>query len=279
MRVLTLFAGLLATLLALAGASWGMSQPAIEIGFGDRTLTLSLNELLARADLTEIQVPRDSTYKRPMSYRALPLASLLRGLPVEPGGVIEVSATDGFVTQLPADLVFTQDAKASVPYLAVEPVDAPWPLIPGKTNSAGPFYVVWLNPEASGVRSEQWPYAVASFHGVESPEHRWPAVAVAPKIPADSPIRTGQALFITQCMVCHTLNGAGSAHVGPDLNIPQNPTDYLTPTALHQLIRNPASVRTWPEMRMPGFDQQALSDHEIDLVIGYLAHMAGRKEN
>jgi mono/diheme cytochrome c family protein len=79
-------------------------------------------------------------------------------------------------------------------------------------------------------------------------------------------------------VVCHTLNGAGNAHVGPDLNVPQNPTGYLTSTALHQLIRNPASVRNWPDMKMQGFDQDALSDHEIDLIIQYLAHMAGRKK-
>jgi mono/diheme cytochrome c family protein len=97
-------------------------------------------------------------------------------------------------------------------------------------------------------------------------------------LPADSPIRAGQALFITQCMVCHTLNGAGSAHVGPDLNIPQNPTRYLTSPALRQLIRNPASVRTWPDMKMQGFDQDALSDREIDLITQYMAHMAGRKK-
>jgi len=46
-------------------------------------------------------------------------------------------------------------------------------------------------------------------------------------------------------MVCYTLNGAGNAHVGPDLNLPQNPTEYLVPAALRQLIRNPASVRSW----------------------------------
>jgi mono/diheme cytochrome c family protein len=128
------------------------------------------------------------------------------------------------------------------------------------------------------VRSEQWPYAVASFRIAEPPVRRWPALAVDPKLPADSPIRAGQALFITQCMVCHTLNGAGTAHVGPDLNIPQNPTGYLTSTALHQLIRNPASVRNWPDMKMQGFDPDALSDREIDLIIRYLTHMAGRKK-
>lgn len=80
-------------------------------------------------------------------------------------------------------------------------------------------------------------------------------------------------------MVCYTLNGAGKAHVGPDLNLPQNPTEYLVPTALRQLIRNPGSVRSWPAMQMPGFDQEALSDHEIEMIIEYLAHVAGRKKS
>ena len=278
MHYFTMLTGLLATLLVFTPAGWAASQPSIEIVLGDRTVTLSRSELLQRADVTEIRIPRSSTYKQPMSYRALPLASLLRDLRPGPDEVIEIVATDGFVTLLPPDLVFAKGRTASVPYLAIEPADKPWPAVPGKAESAGPFYVVWLKPELSGVRSEQWPYAVASFRSAESPVHRWPVLAVDETLPANSPIRAGQALFITQCMVCHTLNGAGSAHVGPDLNIPQNPTRYLTSPALRQLIRNPASVRTWPDMKMQGFDQEALSDHEIDLIIHYLAHMDGRKK-
>jgi mono/diheme cytochrome c family protein len=30
-------------------------------------------------------------------------------------------------------------------------------------------------------------------------------------------------------------------------------------------------------MAMPGFSKEALSDREIDLIIAYLRHMAGRK--
>jgi hypothetical protein len=30
---------------------------------------------------------------------------------------------------------------------------------------------------------------------------------------------------------------------GPDLNPPQNPTEYFTPQGLHDLIRNPRAVR------------------------------------
>lgn len=282
MRCLILLAGLLSMLLTFAPAEMQAAQPAIEISAGDRSTTLSRSELLGRGDLTTIHIPRDVTYKRPMSYRAVPLAALLREASLTPdempGEMIEIVATDGFVTVLPPTFVFPKDETASIAYLAIEPEDAPWPPIPGKTVSAGPFYVVWLRPEASGIRSEQWPYMVARVRSTEAPEHRWPELAVDAALPPDSPIRAGQALFFTQCMVCHTLNGAGNAHVGPDINLPQNPTEYLMPAALHQLIRKPASVRSWPGMQMMGFDEEALSDHDIDLIIQYLAHMAGRKK-
>ncbi|MFO1153003.1 MAG: cytochrome c [Rhodospirillales bacterium] len=277
-----LLAGLLSTLLVFTPVALLAAQPGIEIVAGDGRVKLSRSALLQRGDLTTIHIPGDVAYKRPMTYRAVPLASLLREASLTPdrmaGEVIEIVAADGFVTVLPPALLFPQDETASVAYLAIEPEDAPWPAIPGKTESAGPFYVVWLRPAASAIRSEQWPYMVVSVRSTESPEYRWPELAVDPSLPPDEPIRAGQTLFLTQCMVCHALNGAGSAHVGPDLNLPQNPTEYLQPSALRQLIRDPASVRSWPAMQMPGFDAAALSDHDIDLITQYLAHMAGRKK-
>jgi hypothetical protein len=56
-----------------------------------------------------------------------------------------------------------------------------------------------------------------------------------------------------------------------------SPTEYFTRTALHALIRNPKSVRSWPGQLMPGFPADQMTDREIDLLIGYLAHMAGRR--
>lgn len=100
---------------------------------------------------------------------------------------------------------------------------------------------------------------------------------VDPALPATHPVRAGQALFVTQCLPCHTLNGAGSSNVGPDMNQPMNPTEYLTHDGLHALIRDPRSVRNWPGLLMPGFAPDQMSDREIDLVIDYLAHMATRR--
>jgi mono/diheme cytochrome c family protein len=68
-------------------------------------------------------------------------------------------------------------------------------------------------------------------------------------------------------MVCHPVNGAGTARIGPDLNLPLNPTEYFQPAALKTFLRDPASVRRWPEMRMLGFDATAMSDADLDAVV------------
>ena len=80
-----------------------------------------------------------------------------------------------------------------------------------------------------------------------------------------------------QCLTCHKLNGAGAADVGPDLNLPQNPTEYLTPQGLHDLIRDPKAVRSWPAQVMPALSDY-LSDSDVELITAYLKHMAGRKQ-
>ena len=65
-------------------------------------------------------------------------------------------ALDGFIAQLPSDLVFNTDESKAVAWLAIEPADHPWPSIPGKEVSAGPFSMVWTGTEVGSVRSEQW---------------------------------------------------------------------------------------------------------------------------
>jgi hypothetical protein len=68
MRGLILLAGLLSMLLVFTPPALQAAQPGIEIVAGDRSVTLSRSELLQREDLTTI-IPRDVTYKRPMTYR------------------------------------------------------------------------------------------------------------------------------------------------------------------------------------------------------------------
>jgi mono/diheme cytochrome c family protein len=268
---------LLATAVLLAGGRVQAAEPQLILEFGGTSLSLGRDALLANPAATTIDIPRDPSYARPMRYRAVPLAILLGDRKISPDQVLETVASDGFVAMLPSDLVLASSPASSKAYLAIEPEQAPWPALPGKTASAGPFYLVWLDPAASGVRAEQWVYMVSRIRAADSPAKRWPALAVDPLLPAGDPLRSGQALFVTECLVCHQVNGAGSAKVGPDLNLPMNPTEYFQPAALRRYIRDPRSVRRWNGMRMEGFSADAMSDREIDLVIGYLSYMAGRK--
>ena len=69
----------------------------------------------------------------------------------------------------------------------------------------------------------------------------------------------------------------GASVVGPDLNRPMNPIEYFRPAALRRYLRDPASVRTWPEQKMPGFAPEQLGEAELDALLAYLEHMAERR--
>jgi mono/diheme cytochrome c family protein len=252
------------------------ANPVLTVTIGGETRTYSRDALLARPDVTNVDVPADIAYGKPMRFRAIPLAALLTGLRAPADSVIETVALDGFAAHVPLELVTNTDPAKAIAWLAIETADAPWPPLPGKSVSAGPFYIVWTGAAAASIRSEQWAYQVAKLESQLSPVARWPELAVDPALPATHEARLGQALFITQCLPCHMINGAGSGDVGPDLNRPMNPTTYMTRAGLHALIRDPKSVRTWPTQIMPGFAEDQMSDKEIDQVIGYLAHIAGR---
>lgn len=253
-------------------------EPTLTITVADQTRSFTRSALLARPDATTVAVARDITYGAPMTYRAVPVAALFAGMTPPAHGVIEAVTLDGFIAQLPSDLVLNTDASKAVAWLAIEPADHPWPPIPRKNETAGPFYIVWTGIAVDSIRSEQWPYQAAKLISQPSPVVRWHGLAVDSALPPNDPARAGQALYIVQCLPCHKLNGGGASDVGPDLNLPQNPTEYLTAQGLHDVIRNPKAVRAWPAMTMPAFPPANLSDGDIGLLVAYLKHMAGRKQ-
>src|ERR1043166_7107156 len=272
MRALVLLCLLLLSGLARA------DEPTIIVTVANDTRSFTRGDLLARPDARTIEVARDITYRVPMTYPAVPVASLLAGMPLAADSVLEAVTLDGFIAQLPSDLILNTDEGKAIAWLAIEPADHPWPPIPKKDASAGPFYIVWTGAAVGEVRSEQWPYQMAKLVGQPSPATRWPALAVNSALPPTDPVRAGQALFVVQCLPCHKLNGAGASEVGPALNPPQHPVEYFTPQGLRDLIRNPRAVRTWPGLAMPSFTADSLSDREIGLIVAYLKHMAGRKQ-
>ncbi|UTL82501.1 c-type cytochrome [Pseudomonas putida] len=259
---------LLALLLSLP-----LSAAQLHLELDGSSRTLDSADLLRMPQAREINIEQDVSYKRPMRYRAVPLATLLQGIKADDH--LQAVALDGFAAEMPAAPLL-QEGPARA-WLAIEDPAAPWPALGNGKPSAGPFYLVWTAPQASGIRPEQWPFQIATIRRLAAVEQRFPALLPDPKLPAEDRVRQGFALFQQNCLACHRLNGAGDAQFGPDLNVPHNPTEYFQPGFLRQYIRDPQSLRQWPQARMPGFAESVLSEEELDALLAYLGHMAKRR--
>jgi len=255
----------------LLSLAWSTMAATLTIEKGRQVSELTTAQLLARKDARDIVVPGDVSYHATRSYRAVPLKALLADL--APGSHLQFVALDGFAAELPAGLL----AGKSEAWLAVEPPGKPWPRLSGDKPGAGPFYLVWLNPEAEHIGSEQWPYQIARIRILADPASRFPAMRPAPGLSPDDPVTRGFAVFQRNCISCHTLNGQGDAKLGPDLNIPHSPTEYLRDDMFRVLVRNPQDMRHWPQAKMPGFSRDALTDGDLDALVAYLKHMATRR--
>ncbi|MFC4864164.1 c-type cytochrome [Pseudomonas sp. MAHUQ-62] len=245
------------------------AELTLEMPGGTRTWDTAA--LLAHPQAQEVTIVDDVSYKKTMRYRAVPLSALLEG--VKPDEHLQAVALDGFAAELAAaPLLNSKGARA---WLAIEDPAKPWPPLAAGKPSAGPFYLVWTNPKAARIGPEQWPFQVARIRYLPSVAERFPALLPADN--ADAGVQAGFDQFQKNCLACHRLNGAGDAQFGPDLNIPHNPTEYLAGDFLPRYIRDPQSLRRWPQGKMPGFSKEAITDEELGQLIGYLKHMAGRK--
>ena len=278
LRICTRLAGLLvfAMLGATAASAAGTTLTIVDADGASHRFPIEA--LLARPDVETVTVAGDPAYGAASpAYRAVPLARLLAGLPVRGADILEATALDGFVAQLPAGRALSADPAGARAWLAIEDPAKPWPKLPGKDVTAGPYYLVWSNPKRSGIGPEAWPYQAVTLKLTASVASRFPAIVVAGSLAADDPARRGQAVFVDNCFACHRMNGAGEASIGPDLNLPMNPTEYFRPEVLPRFIRDPKAVRDWSEQRMPGFGTDVLDDRDLEAVVAYLAHMAGRR--
>jgi len=253
-------------------------QPTLTITAGTVTNHFTAAELLSRTDLASVQIPPHVDYEVSLTLQAVPLLDLLAALPLERFDRLEASATDGFVAQIPLSLILAGESGGSVAWIAVENPDHPWPKLPGKDASAGPFYLIWEYSERSQVANEQWPYMLERLTAVQSPELRWPQLQVNTALPADAPARLGKKVFAIQCLPCHRLNGGGGSEIGPDLGQPMAATDYMTEPGLRALVRDPKSVRTWPQQQMPAFSPTILPDTDLNGLIAYLKQIASQRD-
>ena len=220
----------LPAILLLAAALFLPGKPAsaaeLTVDLGGRVETFTTGQLLARPDTTTIEVRQDVVYGRQMTYRAVPLRGLLQGMRL---GAEEESRSRRATASSPCcrQRSSSRPRQRLGPMLAIEPPDAPWPS-PGQGMTTGPFYLVWLDPAASGVRSEQWPFAVAAIRPVPPPPYagpRSPSAATSRPAPRSGGPGAGRDPV-------HGLPPRERRRrrpVGPDLNLPLSPTEYSSP--------------------------------------------------
>jgi mono/diheme cytochrome c family protein len=250
-------------------------QATLTIVADQQRLVFSQSQLLSRDDIQTISVA-DSVYKQRLTrFRAIPMANLLSGLAISELAMVQCNGADGFSVMLQKTRLLNPDPKASKAYLAIEDPKSPWPALAGKNASAGPFYLVWTDPQASAIGREEWPFQVVSLAILSDARSAFPNIY--PADDAASNVQNGFKSFLKNCFACHKMNGNGAGSIGPDLNLPMNPTEYLEEAALAALIRHPASLRTWPGMVMRGFSETAIPDAERSDLIAYLRYMSKSK--
>lgn len=263
-------------LLAIAQLVAEAASPELSVTAAGRSQKHTQESLLAHPAAVSVTVPQDVAYKRSMTYRAVPMSVLLAGLPGDES--VRFVANDGFSATLAAAPLLSVTEDAPRAYLAIEPLNAAWPpLKAGAKDGAGPFYLVWLRPEKGRISPEQWPYKIARIEAIGPVAVRFPTLAPAATVGGNDPIRHGFAVFSANCLPCHTLNLVGDARVGPDLNVPFSPTEYMREDFLRQQVRNPQSLHAWPGSKMPSFDVNVLSERDLDNLLAYLYYMAKRK--
>jgi len=261
--------------LALASLSTHATEATLAIVADTQRLVFTQSQLLSRPDVQTISVAETVYKQRLIQFKAIPIENLFTRLTISELAVIQCNGSDGFSAILEKTRLFSTDPKASKAYLAIEDPKRPWPPLTGKTTSAGPFYLVWINPQASSIGREEWPFQISSFVILSDPRR-----AFSDMYPADDAalnVQNGFKAFRKNCLACHKMNGNGTGSIGPDLNLPMNPTEYFEEKALATLVRDPASVRTWPGMLMRGFSAAAIPDAELSDLIAYLRYMSTRK--
>lgn len=255
-------------------------DPVLTIEWKGGKVEFSASELLAHPETEMIPFEGGGSYGGgTLKMQAIPVGVLFTDVPLDRVEAVEFESTDGFASFLEPELLFSDDPDAPRALVAIEDPADPWPPLRPGEPSAGPFYLVWQNAPPSLVGQEQWPYQLRYFRLSAAVEERFPGLLPDPALPADDPVRSGQKVFLRNCFACHTLNGEGNSQMGPDLNQPYSPTEYLAEGFLRRLVRDPQSLRHWPESKMSAFSESSLPDSELDQLILYLEHMAVQRRS
>jgi cytochrome c2 len=258
------------------------NEPALTIVTPTTKQTFDVTQLLK---MNVVNIPMTDSRAYPgmkINYTAIKLCDLLKPFHVKESDTIEFITTDHFSSLIPASFILHCTNKTSIGYLAIEPIDKPWPKLKYNNTdatqpdagTAGPFAVIWVNPAKSYISNEYWAWKVTSITVHDKLDAK--SYISAPDT-HNKQILNGYNAYISRCATCHTINNIGKATIGPDLNIPKNPTEYYSDETLKKFIRDPQSVRKKKNDRMSGTNEESLSNHDLNALVEYLHYMAKHK--
>jgi len=239
---------------------------------------------LALSELTELVEPRRVDVFEPYeqekaTFEALPLEDVLDavyGPTWRERDAILFTCRDGYQPTIP-----TRRVQRHAAFLAISrPGGAGFTIDKveqgaRKQIDLRPYYIIWSNLTDDRIRIEGdygWPYQVT---GIDLVSFRSRFGDMIPKGKTSRSVLEGFEAFVVHCSRCHAINGRGGT-IGPELNYPANPTEYMKIDWLRKWIDDPTELRLAP--RMPPLNQ-ALPDREriIGEIISYLEAIAPHK--
>lgn len=237
---------------------------------GKPVRTLTLGELL-RAAPAETFTAYDPYYNREKTFRAVPLADVVRagfaGEGALPSQEYVLRARDGYTVPLRGSKVFEAGA-----YIAFADVLAPgWEPIGPQRANPGPFYVVWRGKDQQSLETHPRPWQLASIE-IARFEDLFPHTVPAGEEEGSAAMR-GFGIYREQCVHCHAMNREGG-RVGPELNVPQSIVEYRPIPQIKAYIRDPMTFRYG---NMPA--HPSLKDGDLDDLVAYFSAMKERKHD
>lgn len=254
---------------------YALAENTFSVHAGDKTIQWTAKELLKLSQ--DVNLEADPTYKgKVKSFKAVPVSTLLKDIAMKPGEMLQFTCLDQFSAPIDKDKLLSTDPNKATAYLAVEDPRHPWPAVSKKIKSAGPFYLIWKNAEASKIGSEEWPFQLESFTVKGSLKETYPLIF--PNEKSSQEAKEGFKVFTKNCFACHKMNGQGLGDKGPDLNVPMNPTEYWQKKVFHKFVRDPRQVRAWPGLQMNvNFPETAISSRELDQLWSYFEQMTKQR--
>jgi mono/diheme cytochrome c family protein len=268
---------LLLTLLAFVAAPARADDAAATLRFereGALVRELSLEALRRACHEQEVALD-DPYYQRHKRYLACPLGEVLAagfgdGLAGARDADFFLRARDGYARPASGARLLEPGGFLAFQDLS-NPAGPGWEPIDRRRVDPAPFYLVWAGPGQQDEHRYPWPYQLAVIERAPF-EREFPHTLPSGE-PKGAPAWTGFAVFRSECVACHAVNGEGGK-VGPDLNVPRSIVEYRPAEQIEAYIRNPQSFRY---TSMPPHPH--LTEAQLEGLVAYFRAMSQRKHD